>query len=94
MQKWEYLTLLMTSEVEPESAAALRRRFPEDKRFAKFTPAALIPQLDEWGEEGWELMSAQPVRTGDNEDIYISASSGMQMLFTHTYLCIFKRPKE
>ena len=32
---------------------------------------ALTPQLDEYGQQGWELVSIQPVIVGEDGDILI-----------------------
>ena len=54
----------------------------------RHSPQTLIPQLDEYGEQGWELVSVQPVFMGENEDITYYGDS-----WTHHYLCFFKRRK-
>lgn len=91
MQKWQYLTTFLRAESE-QQLFELRRRFPKEIKFLKFTPRALAPQLDQYGAEGWELISIEPVIAGDNEDVLLYDAS--VKAWTHTYLCAFKRPIE
>lgn len=37
----------------------------------KYTPEALIPQLDALGDQGWELVHIKPVHRGDNADVLV-----------------------
>jgi hypothetical protein len=58
----------------------------------KYHPQALVHQLDAYGQQGWELVSAQPVVLGPQGDVtYVDES--MERRWTHTYLCFFKRRK-
>lgn len=93
MRKWEYLTLYLQADAKAQ-LEELRKRFPQEHGFANFSPRALIPELDKLGDEGWELVSASPVEPGSNDDIHLFAYGTYKGTWTHTYLCIFKRPKE
>lgn len=94
MQKWEYLTTLLQAESEKQ-LPWLQEHYPDIKKFAKYAYLALIPQMDKLGEEGWELVSCEPVKYGDNLDLMIAVNVYGQMNpWTYTYLCVFKRPKE
>lgn len=95
MEQWEYLTFFAYADANLQRDA-LKQRFPADKSFPKYTPLALIPQLDELGAEGWELISLDPVVKGDNDDICFfkwsgAASSGT---WSHTYLAVLKRRRQ
>ena len=88
MERWEYD--VVTLEADARNAEAfLRSKWPE-QRFPQFASESLIPQLDDLGRQGWELVSAQPVTLGKNGDAtYFPGMVAEQ--FTHTYLCFLKR---
>ena len=97
MQKWEYYSTFLNAEAESVQDE-LKKRFPTEKTFLPFTPRALMPQLDKFGEEGWELVSIQPVQIGKRGDILVHDTYGTlnpagNSAWTHTYLCSFKRLK-
>ena len=87
---WEHLVVTLEAKVEPYENI-LRARWPEVS-FARYAPEALMPQLDERGREGWELVSLQPVMMGKHGDIALDGSQTMQGPWTYRYLCVFKRP--
>lgn len=87
---WEHLVITLEAKIEPYEDL-LRARWP-DVSFAPYAPEALIPQLDERGREGWELVSVQPVMMGKHGDIAIDSYQTMQKPWTYRYLCVFKRP--
>lgn len=94
MVKWEYHTCFLSAEADMEREE-LRQRWPESN-FRKHAPQALVPTLNKYGEKGWELVSMEPVRIGSNEDIQIPVTAvgkGFEV-WAHSYLCIFKRPRE
>lgn len=98
MQKWEYLTVFFHAVAE-DQLEQLKKRFPSEKKFLPFSPRALSPQLEKYGEEGWELVSIEPVYMGERGDILMFPQFGaIQRMahepWTHTYFCAFKRPKE
>jgi hypothetical protein len=50
--------------------------------------------LDYYGQQGWELVSIQPVIPGEQGEILITDQrSGWSGGWTFTYHCVFKRPK-
>ena len=52
------------------------------------------PERFQYGQQGWELVSIQPVIVGGNGDILITdRTQGYNGRWTSTYLCTFKRPK-
>jgi hypothetical protein len=65
--------------------------------FTQYTPVALMPWLNKYGEEGWELVLIEPVSVGGKGDILLWQPLGMAhggySNYTHTCLCTFKRPK-
>ena len=88
---WEYQTVFLQAE------ARLEQDFLEKLRDWKegipaHTPEALIPRLNAYGEQGWELVHMQPVAVGSKADVLLHDSS--QRFWTSTYFCVFKREKE
>jgi len=62
--------------------------------YPRYTPYALQPQLDAFGEQGWELVTMQPVVIGGNGDVLISRENGRGLgEWAHNYLCTFKKRK-
>jgi hypothetical protein len=58
-----------------------------------YTPEALVPRLNAYGEQGWELIHMQPTAVGGKADVLLMDNSGTRF-WTHTYFCVFKRMKE
>lgn len=89
-QKWEYLSQLMNAQADKHQEY-LSGRFPGVK-IAKYSPLALVAELNELGEQGWELVHMEPVAgSGRNADIYfLGGQSGSH---SNVYFCVFKRPK-
>lgn len=91
-EQWEYLTLFLEADLKPYKAE-LQSRFP-NQPLGKFTPRALIPQLDELGAQGWELVTCHPYATGRNSDIVLFRGVGLTGgVWTHVYFCVLKRSK-
>lgn len=88
MQKWEYHTTLIEANTELVPVP-LHDDIPIDHH-PVHTPLSLIPQLNRYGNSGWELMSIQPVVPGKKGDLLMPDSSGMK--WARHYLCAFKRP--
>ena len=55
----------------------------------------VTPQLDFYGQQGWELVSIPPVVVGSNGEILIDERNhAYHDTWAWTYLCVFKRPTE
>ncbi len=93
MQKWEYLSVLLDADTTRVSEY-IAEQFP-NWQVGRYSPLALIPFLNEYGAQGWELMSAEPVANGNDEAILAHSTPSAQggRIWTHTYLCLFKRPR-
>ena len=90
MEEWEHHVAILEAN-GPAQSQFLQARWPQSP-IAEYDPRSLIPRLDYYGKQGWELVSAQPVVLGANQDVtYVSELSGK---WTHTYLCFFKRRKQ
>ena len=88
-ERWEYHTAILHAEMErPGVRDYLARR--RSGEIARYSPLALLPELNELGAAGWELVSIQPVLAGDNEDVFIG-SRGQTGGWSHAYLCALRR---
>ena|ERR1051326_394297 len=103
-ERWEYRIEILRSDSEPQMAF-LRQRWPQGIKhpeslyysfrgkaapFPRYTPYTLQPQLDAFGEQGWELVTMQPVTISRNGDILIARNV---QTWTPDYLCTFKKRK-
>ncbi len=88
LARWEYLTCFLQADTSlPEAhMATLAEDLPRN------SPKAMIPQLNELGAKGWELVHMQPVFAGRNEDVLMLEGGGLKR-WTSTYFCVFKRPQ-
>ncbi|MEZ4671066.1 MAG: hypothetical protein R3E39_24440 [Anaerolineae bacterium] len=91
-QKWEYLSVFVEAESEPvmdylQEIKTWKSGVPRN------TPESMIPRLDAYGQEGWELVHMQPVVVGRNADVLVVDSGRGSAGWTSTYFCVFKRPE-
>ena len=87
MEKWEYFTTFIEadmSKIEVQQSAEV----PEGKH-PKYSPYALIPELNAYGDKGWELIVMEPVSPGRNHDVVRPDASAMK--WGRHYFCVFKR---
>jgi hypothetical protein len=91
-QKWQYLSVFVEAEAEPvmdylEQIKSWKNGVPRN------TPEAMMPRLDAYGQDGWELVHMQPVVVGRNADILAADSGRGVASWTSSYFCVFKRPE-
>lgn len=87
METWEYFTTTLIANTE-QNPIPPRDDIPAGK-LPVYSVYTLIPQLNEYGQRGWELVSVEPVQEGRNGDLRsCDASSGA---WTYTYFAAFKR---
>lgn len=92
VQRWEYLTRFMYANIENKYAQEYLRIRKPDLEFAKYSPETMIPELNELGELGWELVHMEPVgAVGKNEDVGFVAGEAIPR-WSNSYFCVFKRP--
>ncbi|MFN8466331.1 MAG: DUF4177 domain-containing protein [Caldilineaceae bacterium] len=85
MTSWEYLSTILTADINyPGAWNATQEAVAGWDNPPVYTSEALIPQLNYYGRQGWELVSLQPVQIG--KDGEVRATSG-----TNSYLAVFKR---
>ena len=88
-EHWEYLTTFVWAETSNEGAMGLiQERWPWWKNVPKFTAEALIPMLNEYGKEGWELVSMEPVFVLRNGKVWFTGYTGAD---ANSYFCALKR---
>lgn len=87
MQTWEYFTTTLGTN-DPNIEVPISDDIPYVEH-PRYSPYKLMPQLNYFGNRGWELISIEPVQVGKNGDVrYADAASGV---WTYTYLVAFKR---
>ena len=90
MTQWEYLTRFLEAKIKKEDKEALTKRFNR-KSLPQFAPESMIPELDELGAAGWELVHMEPVpKVGGKGDVLFGGASR----WSNDYFCVFKRAKE
>ena len=87
MDTWEYFTTTLVADVR-ETPVPIRDDIPAGEH-PRYSVYSLIPQLNVFGERGWELVSLDPVQEGRNGDVRVADAAGGQ--WTYTYLAAFKR---
>ena len=87
MEQWEYLTCFLQAEVSSkETKEFIEERFK--KRARRYSPESLIPELNQLGAAGWELIHMEPVqRVGKQDDVL----TGGSYVWSSSYFCVFKR---
>jgi len=89
--KWEYTATLIFAHIENKGARQyISSRWPKWTDVKKYSPETTIPQLDQFGADGWELVHMKPVNAGNNADIGYGSHSYSG--WKNTYFCAFKRP--
>ncbi len=89
IEKWEYLTRFVEANAKKkEIKEYLKERWPDEmKKPRKYTPEAMIPELNKMGEEGWELVHMEPVvGVGGKGDVRMAGNT-----WSNVYFCVFKR---
>ena len=90
MQQWEYLTTFVFANINnPGARETVTGMWPEWTP-PYYTPESMIPNLDAWGAQGWELVHMEPVAVGSNYDVHFQGQVGD---YSNAYFCVFKRPR-
>lgn len=87
MDKWEYYTTLIEANMANTDVIKMDEIPPGDH--PKYSPYALIPELNALGAKGWELIHIEPVSIGRNHDV-VRPDAGAMKWGRH-YFCAFKR---
>ncbi len=95
MQKWEYQTQFLLAHIDNRGAKELLQQKWPKWQPRTYSPQTMIPELNELGEQGWEVVHMEPVNIGASHDVY----KGVRQFFTgeggftNVYFCLLKRPK-
>jgi hypothetical protein len=95
LEQWEYWTGFVRAEIDsPGVQDYLKQRWPNWDP-PKYAPQAMIPELNKFGAEGWEMVHMEPVReVGKNHDIsFFQSGMSASYEWSHVYFCVFKRKK-
>jgi hypothetical protein len=87
MERWEYYTTFIEAKME-QIEWHQEAMIPEGEH-PKFSPYAVLPELNRLGEKGWELIHMQPVIIGRNHDVLVHPNN--VTYWGNTYFCVFKR---
>jgi hypothetical protein len=90
MEQWEYLpTFIEANAKSQESKDFLKTQNPDVKKPPRYMVEAMMPQLNELGAQGWELVHMEPVAgVGKKGDVLFADHK-----WSNTYFCVFKRRK-
>ena len=89
--QWEYMTTFLQAEARHEEDYLRQIRDWKDG-IPQYTPESLMPRLNAYGADGWELVHMQPVGVGNKSDVLMQDNSSSRF-WTNTYFCAFKRAK-
>lgn len=87
MEKWEYYTTFIEAEMK-DVEQSFHAMIPPGQH-PKFSPFALMPELNRLGEKGWELLQVTPVVAGKNHDVLVHPNE--MTYWSNTYFCVFRR---
>jgi hypothetical protein len=92
-EKWEYLTRFIWASIENEGAREYIQGAWPIWQPAKYSPETMIPELNAYGDIGWELVHMEPVgAVGKNRDVGFVAGEAVPR-WSNVYFCVFKRRK-
>ena len=86
MEQWEYLSIFLEADAkDKETKQFIQEKF--DKKAKRHSPEAMIPDLNKYGADGWELVHMEPVpKVGGKENIQFDPYR-----WSATYFCVLKR---
>lgn len=92
MIRWEYATVILYAHIDEEGVKGyLQQTQREWKNLPIHHISTLEPQLNKWGEKGWELVHIEPInavgKKGDLGFVYVEGKNWRKHFF-----CLFKRP--
>lgn len=87
METWEYFTTSFVADTELVGVPVIDG-IPggEHPRYSVYT---LIPQLNYYGAQGWELISLEPMQIGKNGDMRTASTAST--IWANQYFATFKR---
>jgi hypothetical protein len=91
MTRWEYTTTILKADSRREEEF-LHANYSWKDGLPKYAIESLIPTLNAYGADGWELIEMRPVNVGTNGDLLILDSGSGGRTWVYSYLCVFRRP--
>lgn len=92
-ERWEYLTRFLWAHEDSEDARQIAALQMPGVELGKYAPEYLIPELNQLGDQGWELVHMQPIgAVGKNSDVGFIAGDAIPR-WSNAYFCVFKRPR-
>lgn len=88
--QWENHIEYVQAETYALEAKSFLAHYYPGQKVPKYAVQAILPRLNELGEQGWELVHMEPVEIGINGDIRLGFDVNH---WTNVYLCAFKRLK-
>lgn len=96
MIKWEYRTIVLSANTNVKGVGEyLNRVYPNWQNVPQHHIKTIEAQLDDWGQNGWELMHIESVNeVGDKGDLRFTYSQNAwgEDVWRKHFLCVFKRP--
>ena len=90
MEQWEYLPTFLEANGDSKEMQAFLKAQTHQKKPPRYLPEAMMPDLNDLGAQGWELVHMEPVAgVGKKGDVLFD--DGRQ--WSNTYFCVFKRRK-
>ncbi|MBZ0300960.1 MAG: DUF4177 domain-containing protein [Anaerolineae bacterium] len=89
--QWEYMSVFVRAESDLVMDF-LQEGWDWKGGVPRNTPESMIPRLNAYGNQGWELVHMQPVVVGNNADVLVTDSGRGVAGWTSHYFCVFKRP--
>lgn len=91
MEQWEYFTTYLEANVKGRDKRKLLQKKFGKRKIPRYMVESLLPELNELGEEGWELIHMEPVpAVGRRGNVLFLGTSRR---WSNTYFCVFKRQK-
>lgn len=90
MDQWEYLPTYIRAEINSkELKEYLQGQLPDRKKLPRYAAEAMMPQMNELGRHGWELVHMEPVADlGRKGDVLFDGTGSS---WSNVYFCVFKR---
>lgn len=90
MDQWEYLpTYIEANAKSKEIREFLKARMPDTKKPPRYMAEAMMPELNELGRQGWELVHMEPVAAVGGKGDVLFDGGGRH--WSNVYFCVFKR---
>jgi hypothetical protein len=93
VEQWEYWTGFFWANIDDNGVREYTKKRWPNWNVPKFAPQTMMPKLNDYGKEGWELIHMEPVRAvGDNQDVLFQSGGDITKKdWSNVYFCVFKR---